>query len=156
MHVCPHSHPLVRGRVAGAAAQAGGPRLSFPRPQLPALTGGWRLYLRSRPFGYHPSLMTIGEDILRALPCGSALFSSQRCGKANKIPLLRFSGQSHAPLFPHSRTRLRGTWTPSHGLRTHFLDEMFSEFVMVQYMVKSIGTARPISLILLFTEDIWV
>ena len=28
----PHLHPLIRGRVTGAAAQAGGPRLPFPEP----------------------------------------------------------------------------------------------------------------------------
>jgi hypothetical protein len=27
-----HLHPLIRGRVAGGAAQAGGPRLPFPGP----------------------------------------------------------------------------------------------------------------------------
>ena len=31
-HPHPHRHPLIRGRVAGGAAQAGGPRLPFPGP----------------------------------------------------------------------------------------------------------------------------
>ena len=32
--------PLLQGQVAGAASLAEGPRLPFPRPHRPALTGG--------------------------------------------------------------------------------------------------------------------
>ena len=36
----PSYKPLIRGQVAGSASLAEGPRLPFPRPHRPALTGG--------------------------------------------------------------------------------------------------------------------
>ena len=58
--------------------------------------------------------MSIQDTVLLSLS------SSPRYGKVNAkpLPLLRFSGPSHVPLYPHSRTRSQD---PSLGVRTHFL-----------------------------------
>ncbi len=38
---------VIRGQVAEAAVSAGGPRLSFPWPHQPALTGGFPRHLQA-------------------------------------------------------------------------------------------------------------
>ena len=71
----------------------------------------------------------------RALPCGSALFSSQRCCKLLQRCLRCFSGQSHAPSSPQLRTRPQST---SLQLRTHSLP----------------GVGKPLdSVVLIFIPD---
>ena len=89
-----------------------------------------RLYPWSCSFGHDPPFMTICDGRNKDWPVdlelcllAQLLSSSQWRGKANTkpLPLLRFSGPSRVPLYPHSRTRPQNTWTPSLGVRTNFL-----------------------------------
>ena len=84
-----------------------------------------RLYLWYRSFGHDPPFMTIGEGRNEDWPvdwelCLLAQLSLHHNGVAKRMQN-RFSGPSHVPLYPHSRTRSQDTWTPSLGVVTNFL-----------------------------------